>query len=624
MAQGLGDMMMLTDLPRASRQQGKDQTCFATSPHFRPLMKFNPFWREPTLDQQVFYANAPSLIRYTDCGNGHYLQRIRRAFHLDVDDVPRGFMDWSGERHSNRVCLHFTPGPHAATQKRLVHPRARELYYDTARELEAFIAMRKDLRFFQIGCTTTSPLKGATSMSTDDESKLVDFIGSCSWFIGIMSGPLHVAVALNLKCIVVVNFPSAKEIVLPTLKVNGTVEEEWLYPQNVHLHQEDESLLVPKCTHLTLNQAFNGEIYPFWKTDYCNLIHDPIRGSSIGIGKALPFAPEDLILKWYRDQKPAPRKPLPSVPFTAVMQAAEGLGDTMMLTDIPRAAFDQSRVVSTWSMSPHFMPLMEFNPCWQPPANMNFSAGQWLHGPQYDPPVWKPKDPSVRVLNGPDVCRVWDCGNGHFLQRLRRGALGINSGGLRIDDRPAGCLACPSERKESRVILHFEPAKPNQEWQARYVHPRARILYPEFKTAIEKFIGTRKGYEFVSVGQSDPKIKGAEHQPTVDTTSLVKLIASASWFIGIMSGPLHIATALGLRCVVIVNFPDAEHFYLPTIKVTGQTEEEWMYPQNVHMHQDREGPLVKMPTCSNLNKAFDGKLYPFWSEKYLSLIHEKL
>jgi len=87
---------------------------------------------------------------------------------------------------------------------------------------------------------------------------------------------------------------------------------------------------------------------------------------------------------------------------------------------------------------------------------------------------------------------------------------------------------------------------------------------------------------------------------------------------------MHVAAALGIKSVVVINFPEPEKIYLPTLVSTGQVEEEWFYPQNVHLHQDGEGEQVKQATLQNFKRAFNGEIYPFWSDKYLPLIHEKL
>jgi len=101
-------------------------------------------------------------------------------------------------------------------------------------------------------------------------------------------------------------------------------------------------------------------------------------------------------------------------------------------------------------------------------------------------------------------------------------------------------------------------------------------------------------------------------------------MATGEWFLGIISGPMHVATALGLRGIVIINFPKPQKIFLPTVVSCGQIEEEWFPPQHVFLHQDGEGPLVKRSTFDNIKRAFNGEIYPFWNDKYLGLIHEKI
>jgi len=270
---GLGDTVMLTDLPRAAAQQKKDFACYSGSQHFLPLMSFNPWFKQRA--DKAFMVNAPDLVRQYDCGNGHYLQRIRRAFGLKVDDCPRGCIAWRGSRSPNRVILHFEPGVHVNWQRKTIHPKARHLYSDTKIELEKFIREMPGYQFVQLGKQNLF-IKGSQWVQTQTTVDLVNQIGQASWFIGIMSGPMHVATALELKCVVVCNFPEAEKIVLPTLKVTGNVEEEWQYGMNVHLHQDGESQLVPKANSVNLHRAFDGQVYPFWSRDYLSLIHECI------------------------------------------------------------------------------------------------------------------------------------------------------------------------------------------------------------------------------------------------------------------------------------------------------------------------------------------------------------
>jgi hypothetical protein len=89
-------------------------------------------------------------------------------------------------------------------------------------------------------------------------------------------------------------------------------------------------------------------------------------------------------------------------------------------------------------------------------------------------------------------------------------------------------------------------------------------------------------------------------------------------------GPLHVAAALNVNIICITNFPPAEMICLPALKDIDQVESEWFYPQSVILHQDGEGPFVKQLSLENLQRALDGDLYPYWSDRYLPLIKEQL
>lgn len=302
---------------------------------------------------------------------------------------------------------------------------------------------------------------------------------------------------------------------------------------------------------------------------------------------------EDQILRYYRGV--TPKKLLPLRPYNGdtLTSVCQGLGDTVMLTDVVAAGAKQGKPRSVFSPSQHFLQLMSFN--------------------QY----YKDNKEKGYCLNAPDLVRLYDSGNGHYLQRLRRVME------LEVEDKPHGFIHWHGMRNRQKVIMHFDPGV-HANWQRKAIHKQARMIYPETRKALEAFIASKPGWEFIEVGNKPLLLKGSKHAATANTVSLVNTIATGEWFIGIMSGPMHVATALGLRCVVIINFPKPEKIFLPTLVTTGQVEEEWFYGQNVHLHQDGEGPLVKRCTSDNLKRAMDGGLYPYWSDKYLSLIHEQL
>lgn len=221
-------------------------------------------------------VNAPDLVRQYDCGNGHYLQRIRRAFGLSVDDIPKGFLTAKPEKVPNRVIIHFEAGVHAKWQRAYIHPRARTLYDESKKELEKFILQNSHLQFVQVG-NNKLPIVGAYDVDCRSTEQLVNYIATGSRFIGIMSGPMHVATALGLQCVVTVNFPEPQQIMLPTLIANGQVESEWFPPQHTFLHLDGEGGMIQKFSCYNLFRAFNNELFPFGEPEkYASLIHDKI------------------------------------------------------------------------------------------------------------------------------------------------------------------------------------------------------------------------------------------------------------------------------------------------------------------------------------------------------------
>ena len=303
---------------------------------------------------------------------------------------------------------------------------------------------------------------------------------------------------------------------------------------------------------------------------------------------------EDAIIKYYRNVVPIKRRPMPAkIPRLATV-IPTGLGDNMMLTDLVYASWLNRRKIRVCSSSRHLDSLMAFNPYYE-------AAQNWASQP----------------INLPEAISEYDCGNGHYLQRIRR------LFDLPVDDLPKGFLKVTAVKDPALVVLHFDPGV-HSEWQRRHIHPRARFIYQQTRAALEQFIKSRRDLKFVEVGENPIKLEGTTWRKTETVNDLVEFMATTEWFLGIISGPMHVAAALGVKSVVIINFPEPEKIYLPTLVTTGQVEEEWFYPQNVHLHQEGEGAQVKQATLDNFKRAFNGEIYPFWSDRYLSLIHEDL
>lgn len=291
----LGDAILLTALPRCGQAHGKSIGIWSPlCNYFRLLAQFNPYFVE---NSSPFYVNADHLNIRFDTGNGHFIQRIERACGLEPELIPRGSVVVSGApRMSNRVVIHLEPGPYANSQRLSVHPRARQIYPESYVVLQSFIDQAK-LEFYEIG-RNTAGLRGVENRCGFGMKETIELMNTCEYFIGIDSGPMHLAAALGLKIVTIVNFPIPSDICLPILKpvhpvlyrdltrdhpkvlmaneVTGEIVD-WLYPQSVLLHQDGEGgPQVKKLSVRNLNCALAGELYPYWSNEYLDLIFDKV------------------------------------------------------------------------------------------------------------------------------------------------------------------------------------------------------------------------------------------------------------------------------------------------------------------------------------------------------------
>jgi hypothetical protein len=270
---GLGDTVVLTDLPRSAARAGRRASVHASSKSFSTLMSFNPHYEEGRVP---FWAAADVLEHDFALGNGHFIQRIQRAWGLEADLRPRGCVEVPGAaRRPGRLVLHFEPGAHAAWQRRHLHPRAREVYPESMEILQRFIDQHPEMHLIEVG-SRRSGLRGVEDRTGAPLAQTVELMASCEYFIGIISGPMHLAAALDLKIIGIINFPDPSQIYLPVLKDVAIVESVWFYPQSVLLHQDGEGELVPRFSLTSLERAIAGEVYPYWSDRYLPLIHEEL------------------------------------------------------------------------------------------------------------------------------------------------------------------------------------------------------------------------------------------------------------------------------------------------------------------------------------------------------------
>jgi len=260
--QGLGDLLMLSALGEHAKSNA-----WSVSPKWKDVSSLIGNVDNWALPKSVVIDH---LYAKHDLGPGHFIQGIQRSFGFDVSPIPSAFVNKFTHNPTKKIALHFDPGPHAVWQRKHIHPRMRELYPETKAHIERMIKDMSEFSFVSIG-SNPPKIRGASNAATS-LVELAKLLSECDYFIGVPSGPMHLATAIGCKVICIINYPPCEKIVLPSLVHSGVDEEEWLYPQNVHLHQEQGSRFVPSVTADTLKAAIDGDVYPYWSHNYCNLI----------------------------------------------------------------------------------------------------------------------------------------------------------------------------------------------------------------------------------------------------------------------------------------------------------------------------------------------------------------
>lgn len=271
---GLGDCLSLAFIPELSKGQTK---IYSHNPFFgdlRSVIKgYNDYYFVPNNGMKIVPTEI--LQGRFNCGGMHYFQRIQKALGLPIQTKPKAIFDVIPNPIAKRVALNFNVGKMVAQQKLTVHPRARELYPENRTILQYFIfeKLNQGWEFFEFG-TEFSGLEGVTDRTKLPILKTIQEMKDCEFYIGLHSGLMHVAAALDLKGIIIINFPDANLLVLPSLKDYKIPDLDWCEPQFCYLHQDSSSVLIPEYSRENLDKALNGEVYPFFSDKYLGLIHE--------------------------------------------------------------------------------------------------------------------------------------------------------------------------------------------------------------------------------------------------------------------------------------------------------------------------------------------------------------
>ena len=325
-----------------------------------------------------------------------------------------------------------------------------------------------------------------------------------------------------------------------------------------------------------------------------------------------------ILTSFYKKQKTHKRNVAHFVGDQIISNDCEGLGDTVILTP-----FTESKTI--YSSAPDLSGLMKYNDF--PSSGVNVRDTEIFHrvyshlkdidlGPEARAHAAIPSEGVFRLVQSMliDVYKVYSClhkylmfdwGGGHRIQIIAR-ALGLPE-----ITKPQGVLNCQKAIVKNRVGYHMEGAG------RRESIPFSQQTLKLFNDSVESL----EEYDFHNLSLFNNDLDG-----------LINFLATCEYFIGINSGPMHIAAALDVKSIVIVNGgpedatgnhgSDPALLYLPKIKEMEAFELDWLYPQNTHLHVEGSNELVPLFSKDSLKAALKGNVYPYFKDDFLDITYE--
>jgi hypothetical protein len=266
--QGIGDAVVLNNLLFKDENTRSDLNIFSPSKHFSDVLYFNKFKDSNHINSDLFFRIE--MLEFHNAGSGHLIQKMRRFLNLPVHQKPKSYLTTNKQKVKNKVGIHLTTGSSAFLLN--IHKNPRQIYKENIKIINDFIISNPQYSFVEFGGQSVG-LENCHNFCGKSIIDSIEELSTCEYFIGLNSSFMNLAACFDIKSIIIINIPiKASDVVLPVLKDITVSDMNWLYPQNIHLHQDDQSELVPRFSLDNLKKAFNGEIYPFWKEDYLDLI----------------------------------------------------------------------------------------------------------------------------------------------------------------------------------------------------------------------------------------------------------------------------------------------------------------------------------------------------------------
>ena len=270
---GLGDAVIMTRLPKTANLNNR--TLIITSKnnqYLNDLLEYN-LRRAHFKDHVIPKKIDNSVFPLNNWGGGHPIQLMEKALGFEPSRKPMGYLD-NNLIKSRKNLSKIKIGIGIQNQKVGIQ---RPLNKSELEIIQEFIDSNnmEYVEFVEFGTYLETKFTGTKPRLNLYTENLIEELGSCDYFIGTASGLMNLAAALEVKSIILANVPDANLFYLPCLVAGNNIPElSWMYPQNVHLHLDGYNELVPKFSLDNLNEAINGNIYPYWGEEYLDLVYE--------------------------------------------------------------------------------------------------------------------------------------------------------------------------------------------------------------------------------------------------------------------------------------------------------------------------------------------------------------
>ena len=270
---GIGDSVVINQLLFEDIDKRSNVHINSYSNKLFDILKFNPFAQSNFFDINASTAYRTEVLEDYNLGSGHLIQKMRKFFQLPVFNKPKSFLKTGLEKSTNKIGIHLGVGPSAGELYRL-NSNPRQIYKQNIEIIQKFINDHPNYEFVEFGGQTSGLQNCKNLCGTSLETSILE-LSTCEYFIGLNSGFMNLAACFDIKSVIIINIPiNAYDVVLPVLKDIRMPDMNWLYPQNVHMHQDNGSEMVPLFSYENLKKAIEGDIYPFWSDDHLDLIYD--------------------------------------------------------------------------------------------------------------------------------------------------------------------------------------------------------------------------------------------------------------------------------------------------------------------------------------------------------------